>query len=433
MASRKKRDDDSADRPTLSLVSDEDSNPRAEQDPTVDSSSDAEEASDAVERVDPSSTESHQDEGVESEAPANSEIGTSEIGTPQIPGLAAMSPTEQAQAILQDADPVAYYRMLNGLVRSSHSSLLQALPYTPALEFHSPTCVVVEPEPSNIETVGLYARAAYPDFDRVLLAAFNDPAHDHLMAALYHLLIVEKTNVAMVTNHGQIIDIALVMGAWLSAMLAPDRSFGVLGEHTSLDELAEVSNVLVSRMVITRQAFNVPAIQVLQCGSRIFLSVPQTASRRRAKLETALVRANNILMRTALDAQLAQGGQLLAMAASGSQDLTIPGLMKKARAAWRARRGDDPGEAPTLHLQPLYDGTLSLMQSCTYVLPVAICLDSSTPACVIGGLTRLNGKEDCHRIMDWIALAHQEATGTPTIYHWHEDDLLTQVRARLNR
>jgi hypothetical protein len=216
-------------------------------------------------------------------------------------------------------------------------------------------------------------------------------------------------------------------------MLAPGRSFGVLGEHTSLEELAEVSNVLVSRMVITRQAFNVPAIQVLQCGSRIFLSVPQTASRRRAKLETALVRANNILMRAALDAQLAQGGQLLAMAASGSQDLTIPGLMKKARAAWRARRGDDPGEAPTLHLQPLYDGTLSLMQSCTYVLPVAICLDSSTPACVIGGLTRLNGKDDCHRIMDWIALAHQEATGTPTIYHWHEDDLLTQVRARLNR
>jgi hypothetical protein len=428
MASRKKRDDDSADRPTLSLVADEDATPRKAQDSSVDSSSDTEDAASAIEGADPSSTESHQDEEAESETPANSEIGS-----PEIPGLSAMSSTEQAQAILEDADPVAYYRMLNGLVRSSHSSLLQSLPYSPALEFHNPTCVVVEPEPSNIETVGLYARAAYPDFDRILLAAFNDPAHDDLMAALYHLLIVEKTNIAVVTNHGQIIDIALVMGAWLSAMLAPGRSFGVLGEHTSLEQLAEVSNVLVSRMVITRQAFNVPAIQVLQCGSRIFLSVPQTASRRRAKLETALVRANNILMRTALDAQLAQGGQLLAMAASGSQDLTIPGLMKKARAAWRARRGDDPGEAPTLHLQPLYDGTLTLMQSCTYVLPVAICLDSSTPACVIGGLTRLNGKEDCHRIMDWIALAHQEATGTPTIYHWHEDDLLTQVRARLNR
>jgi hypothetical protein len=156
MASRKKRDDDSADRPTLSLVSDGDSNPRVEQDPTVDSSSDAEEASDAVEGVDPSSTETDQDEGVESETPANSELGRPELGSPEIPGLSAMSSTEQAQAILEDADPVAYYRMLNGLVRSSHSSLLQALPYTPSLEFHNPTCVVVEPEPSNIETVGLY-------------------------------------------------------------------------------------------------------------------------------------------------------------------------------------------------------------------------------------------------------------------------------------
>ena len=97
MASRKKRDD-SADRPTLSLVSDEDSNPRAEQDPPVASSSDSEDAADAVEGVDPNSTESHQDEGVESEEPANSEIGNSEIANSEIPGLAAMSPTEQAQA-----------------------------------------------------------------------------------------------------------------------------------------------------------------------------------------------------------------------------------------------------------------------------------------------------------------------------------------------
>jgi hypothetical protein len=146
-----------------------------------------------------------------------------------------------------------------------------------------------------------------------------------------------------------------------------------------------------------------------------------------------MVRANNVLMRSELDQRLAVGGQLLAMAASGSQDLNIPGLMQKARAAWRQRRGDDPGEAPTLHLQPLYDGTISLMQSCRYVLPIAICLDKSTPACVIGDLTRLTQKDDCHRIMDWIALAHQEATGIPTIYHWHEDDLLAQVRALMNR
>ncbi len=343
------------------------------------------------------------------------------------------SSVEQARQMLVDADPVSYYRMLTGLVRASHSSVLQELPYNPALSFHDPSVVVVDPEPTSIETIELYARAAYPDFDKVLYGAFDDPENDQTLTALYHLLVNEGANVALVTNHGQIIDIALVIAALEAAMLRPGRSFGVLGEHTSLEEMADRSNVLVSRMVTTRQAFSVPALQVLQSATRTFLSVPQTANRRRAKLDPALVRANNVVMRHELDQRLSKGGQLLAMAASGSQDLTIPQLMKKARSAWRQRRGDDPGEVPTLHFQPLYDGTISLMLSCRYVLPVAICLDPATPACAIGGLTRVREKDDCHRVMDWIASAHQEATGTPTIYHWHEDDLLTQVRAFLNR
>jgi hypothetical protein len=33
--------------------------------------------------------------------------------------------------------------------------------------------------------------------------------------------------------------------------------------------------------------------------------------------------------------------------------------------------------------------------------------------------------------MDWIAAEHERTTGIPTIYHWHEDALLTQVRDAL--
>lgn len=343
------------------------------------------------------------------------------------------SPFEAARELLAAADPAATYRMVSGLARPNHHSVLQPLPYNPAFSFHDPTCVVVEPDPVGVETPELYARTAYPDFDRVLAAAFADPMMDGTLTALHHLLVSENANVALVTNHGQIIDIALVMAALQSAMMVPERSFGVLGERITQEELAERTNVLVSRMVTTRQAFNIPAIQVLQSAARIYLSIPQTASRRRARLDSAIVKANNVVMRHELDERLSRGGQLLAMAASGSQDLTVAGMMHKARAMWRQRRGDDPGEAQTLHLQPLYDGTVSLMQSCRYVLPVAICLDQATPACAIGSLTRVREADDCHRIMDWIALAHQEATGTPTIYHWHEDDLLTQVRAFLNR
>jgi hypothetical protein len=343
------------------------------------------------------------------------------------------TPLEEARRILDEADPVATYRMVSGLARPSHHSVLQALSYTPALSFHDPSCVVVDPEPMGIETPELYARTAYPDFDRVLLDAFTAREVAATLTSLYHLLVNEGANVALVTNHGQIIDIALVIAALQSALMQPDRTFGVLGDRITQEEWADRTNVLVSRMVTSRQAFSIPAVQVLQSAARTFLSIPQTASRRRTRFDASITRANNTVMRHELDQRLIAGGQLVAMAASGSQDLALPRLVHRARAMWKQRRGDDPGEAPTLHLQPLYDGTVTLMRSCRYVLPVAISLDPAAPACVIGDLTMVREQDDCHRLMDWIAMAHQGATGVPTLYHWHEDDLLTQVRAFLNR
>ena len=75
----------------------------------------------------------------------------------------------------------------------------------------------------------LYANAAFPGFERVLLSLFRDPQMEALLNSLYQLTVNEGANVAVVTNHGQIIDIALVMAALLMALSDPDRSFGVLG------------------------------------------------------------------------------------------------------------------------------------------------------------------------------------------------------------
>ena len=120
------------------------------------------------------------------------------------------------------------------------------------------------------------------------------------------------------------------------------------------------------------------------------------------------------------------------MAASGSQDISLAsGLARKVRSAWRQRRGEDRRDTPSLHLQPLYNGTINLMLACHYVLPVAISLDSEHPACEVGALTRVRTSEDCHDVMHWIAAAHEQATGIDTVYHQREDDLLTQVRAAL--
>ncbi len=336
---------------------------------------------------------------------------------------------DEARRVLAAADAGAYYRSIAALARASHGSLLQPMPFSPQLDFHRATCVVAEPSTDSVETVHLYGRAAYPDFDRLLLTAFRDPTYAHLLTDLYHGLCVEGRNVALVTNHGQIIDIALVLGALLVSMCAEDRTFGVLDERTNIEEMAMRSNLLVSRMVTTRQVFSLPTVQVLQSFCRSFFSVPQTASRRRVKLDPVLARANNTLMRDALTRQIEFGGQLLAMAASGSQDLRLAAnLVQRVRSTWRQRRGEDPSDAPSLHLQPLYNGTIGLMLECGYALPLAISLESAHPEVVIGGITRVRESDDCHRVMEWIADAHQTATGVTTVYHRREDDLLTQVR-----
>ena len=121
-----------------------------------------------------------------------------------------------------------------------------------------------------------------------------------------------------------------------------------------------------------------------------------------------------MVARHELDVQLTKGGQFVAMAASGSQDLSVAAnLMHRVRSQWRQRRGVDPGDNDTLHLQPLYDGTINVMLNTRFVLPIAISLDAIHPACVVGDLTRVREKEDCHRIMEWIADAHEGATGMP--------------------
>lgn len=338
---------------------------------------------------------------------------------------------ERAYELLEEADGAAYHKSLTGLLRASNG-LLQPMPYNAALDYHQPRCVVVEPDQSGIETMQLYCNAALPQFDRQLGDPFDAPELDHLISAIYHGLTNDGINIALVTNHGQLQDIALVLAALVLALCNEDRTFGVLGERTTLEEISERSNLLLSRMVATTQVFSIPTTQVLQAMCRTFYSVPQTASRRRAKLDPELVKANNMVMRDRLERQLSEGGQILAMAASGSQDISLAsGLARKVRSAWRQRRGEDRADTPSLHLQPLYNGTIHLMLTCRYVLPVAISLDESHPACVVGGLTRVRTAEDCHDVMHWIAEAHEHATGIDTVYHQREDDLLTQVRDAL--
>jgi hypothetical protein len=340
-----------------------------------------------------------------------------------------LPPVEAAEKLLAGLDPRAQHRALAGLAREGHGSLLQPLDYDPAHSFHDPSTVVVQPEPVDADLIELYGRGAYPDFEEHLLAAFAAPELVHLYNDLYHSLVYDGINVALVTNHGQIIDIAVVLGALELTMCHPERRFGVLGEQMTMADIAMRSNLMLSRMVVTRQVFGLPTPTVLAGMCRAFYSIPQTASRRRSKLDAAVCRANNLVTRDRLAGQLEKGGQILAMAASGSQDITLAAnVAARLRTQWRARRGELPDDAPSLHLQPLYNGTISLMLECRYVLPVSISLNRDHPACVIGQISRVSEPDDCHDVMGWIAEAHQEATGIHTVYHRQEDARLSRVR-----
>ena len=322
--------------------------------------------------------------------------------------------------------------MVSGLARSDQSSLLSPLEFDPDVSFHYPAATTVEPEPQGIDIVQLYARTASPVFDAHIAAPFEDPARADMLADIHHRLMIDGRNLALITNHGDIVDIAVVL-AGLTVAMCDGRTYGVLEEELDLVDLADHFNIMVSRMVTTRAAFGIPAVSVVSNMARTFLSLPQTHSRRRARIDPDLVRASNVLMRADLERQLSMGGQLLAMAASGSQDLSLAvNFAARVRNAWQGFRGDDH-EGPSLHLQPLYSGTMKIMLECGDVLPLAVCMDPKSPATDLGSITRVRTEDDCHRVMDWIAAAHQRATGITTVYHDAEDDLLTNIRAAISR
>jgi len=106
-------------------------------------------------------------------------------------------------------------------------------------------------------------------------------------------------------------------------------------------------------------------------------------------------------------------------------------LYHRVRKLRAARFDEAAPDAPSLHLQPLYAGTIRLMTSCEYVLPVATSMNADHSICTVGELTRVRDEDDCHNVMRWIATAHQEATGITSVYHSREDDRLGQLRDAL--
>ena len=279
-------------------------------------------------------------------------------------GSSGRTTVEAARDLLASTDAQSYYRMLTSLVRPSHSSVLQELPYTPASPFHDPACVVVELEPTNVETLEVYARARRTPLDRVLAPAFVDPAIDQscltaLSRPARHRGVQRRGGDEPRSDHRHRVgdggDESTPVRAGSHVRRAGTHDHGG-GDRGSV-------NVLVSRMVVNpaglqRSGAAGPAVGDPDLPD----GAPDPESTSLEARPGARGRANNKVMRHEFDVRLSDGGQLLAMAASGSQDLSLPRVdAEGACGVAPATRRGPVRERPPCTCSPCTTGRCTLM------------------------------------------------------------------------
>lgn len=288
----------------------------------------------------------------------------------------------ELEAILRNYEPEEVYRLQASLSgRHAKKSLFRTMAFNPRQPFHRPENVVfapVQPTWAN-EAIVPFGPAVHPGF-KVILEAWQRASD--LLAIVAGEMRMHGRNYTLVTNHGALFDIALVLGAlrikiekWLEPELFTEQSAVIVS-----------AGVRPLEVVLTVKGVEVvlPAIEVLQYFTRVLTSYPTTLSVKNVNFDPHLVSAANELVRLSHAELLQGGGQLMAMAPSASEDRLL---------------------SDGKHMQPLKNGTMDLMLN-TWALPVAITLDGDEPpACTILEPRWLDSYKACHDMME--AIAHQ--------------------------
>ena len=217
-------------------------------------------------------------------------------------------------------------------------------------------------------------------------------------------------NIVVVTNHGEIYDIAIILA---SLRLA-------LAKHT-IDKgkdpiTADHYNLIVHRMISQLGVADeknpdkvAPALSVLQLVGETFLSFPRTENAKKAHIPPALDKICTEKMLEALHEKMETGSQILAFAPSGSKDESILDRFGKKRKV----------------IKPVNRGTYKLMQMPnTAILGVGVALDHENgPVCSMTDLMTCENDEACHELLDSIAEKHTALTGIRTLYARKQADL----------
>ncbi len=186
-------------------------------------------------------------------------------------------------------------------------------------------------------------------------------------------------NIIIVTNHGELIDIALVEAAFYSVFKKADMAFN--------------TSIIISKMV-TMLGYKIgndiaPCTDVLKmlCDD-IFLSFPRSETIEKTafmKLVPDEIDRHNRLVRKSIGRLLMKGTNLMAIAPSGSKDKEI--------------------SKNNYSLGSINPGTIAIMRAeKTFVLPIAVWLKSDQPFMEICDIPRkIQSDEDAHQTMITIA------------------------------
>jgi hypothetical protein len=259
------------------------------------------------------------------------------------------------------------------------SSSLELLPIDPD-KYPAQLSLHIEGDPQSAAVIESIATIAEPRFSKLTEVLEEREARTQEISRIGELL-KGGNNLVIATNHGNLIDIALVEAAVYSILDKQNYKFK--------------TGIIISKMV-AMLAFKLgedaaPCADVLKllCDD-VFLSFPRSDSIRKSRfsiLRPGEIDKHNKTMRNMVKQKLDDGGMLLALAPSGSKD-------KESQS--------EPG---TYTLGPLGSGTLALMtHPRTYVLPIAIWLEGEEPFMEVCDIPKLITKdEDAHEMMDVIS------------------------------
>lgn len=173
------------------------------------------------------------------------------------------SRSEQIRLELEKYNVQEIIRAIEELGERNTKGLLKPLSYNASKAYNNISVVSLPANPVANEHLAPLGRTAHIGFSAIE-NAWNE--HIDMLAFVAGEMRNSKTNFTLVTNHSNVIDIALVLGAM---RLAIDP--WICGEDFSVSSGLVISRGIVStQAVVENLSFSMPTVEVIQMFANVF-------------------------------------------------------------------------------------------------------------------------------------------------------------------